>query len=157
MSNEENKAIVRRFYKEILEEGNLDLANQLFAPGWVLHDDREVGFWTLDEESSSGPGAVKEGPAAVKELVGRIRNFLSNLRVLVEDQMAAESDRVVTRFAVSGTAQSATAQSTQVDVKGISISQFSGGKIAGSWLNWESGLMYEQLGHLPQEKRPLWW
>jgi hypothetical protein len=136
--SEDNKEIVRCFYKEILEG-----VDDLFAPGWVLHDDREVGFWTLEESKSSGP-------AAVKELVWRIRNFVSNLQVS-EDQIAAEADRVVTRFAVSGTAEG-----TQVDVKGISISQFSGGKIVGSWLNWESGLMYERLGYIIVDKRPLW-
>jgi hypothetical protein len=142
--SEDNKEIVRRFYKEILEEGCLDVADDLFDPNWILHEDNEVGFWTLEESKSSGP-------AAVKELVRRIRDFVSNLQVS-EDQIAAEGDRVVTRFAVSGTAED-----TQVDVKGISISQLSGGKIVGSWLNWESEFMFRQLGFIGgPRRRPLW-
>jgi predicted ester cyclase len=142
MAAEDNKAVVRRFYKEILEGGNLDLVDQLFAPEWVLYDDQELGFSQRPE---------LRGPAAVRELVRRIRIYFSDLQVS-EDQITAEADQVVTRFAVSGTHQN-----IPVSVKGISISQFSGGKIAGSWLNWESGLMYEQLGYLGGEdwKRPI--
>jgi hypothetical protein len=58
--SEDNKEIVRRFYKEILEEGCLDVADDLFDPNWILHEDNEVGFWTLEESKSSGPAAVKE-------------------------------------------------------------------------------------------------
>jgi ketosteroid isomerase-like protein len=127
---EQNKAVVKRFWEEVFNQGNLDVADELFAPEWVLYDGREADF--NDE---------LRGPEAVRDLVERIRAEFSDLRVLVEDQMAAEADHVVTRFAVS-----ATREGNPVEVKGISFSQVSDGKITGSRVNWESGHMYEQLG-----------
>src|SRR3712207_4823803 len=129
MQAQDNKAVVRRFWKEVFEQGNLNVVDELFAPEWVLHDDHEVGF---NEEL--------RGPEAVRNLVEGIRTFFSDLhlQILAEDQMAAEPDRVVTRFAVSGTAGG-----TRVDWKGISISEVSDGKITGSWVNWESAHLYE--------------
>ncbi len=143
MSAEENKVVVQRFWNEVFNRGSLDKADELFAPEWVLLDDREAGFFELKESS---------GPAAVKVLVERVRRYFSNPEVKVEDQLAAEENQVVTRFAIS-----ATHEDRSVDVRGISISQFSAdGKIARSRLNWESGRMYEQLGWFPETewKRP---
>jgi hypothetical protein len=37
-SAQENKAVSRRVAEEIFNEGNLDLADELYAPDYVLHD-----------------------------------------------------------------------------------------------------------------------
>jgi hypothetical protein len=144
MAAEDNKAVVRRFYKEVLEGGNLDLVDQLFAPEWVLYEDKELGFCEMPDP---------RGPAAVRAVVQRIRRYYSDLQVSIKDQIAAEGAHVVTRFAFSGTRLD-----RSVNVKGISISQFSaGGQIAGTWMNVESGLLYFQLGYLvegPDWRRP---
>jgi ketosteroid isomerase-like protein len=150
MAAENSKLIVRRFWDEVLGRGNLDVADELFAPEWVLHGDRELIRMIL----------LPEGPAAVIGLARRLRDYFPDLQVTVEDQVAAEADQVVTRFAISGT----NAESESVDVKGMSISQVSGGKIVRTWLYWESALVYEQLGYLPAPelddvgawKRPPW-
>ena len=38
MSAQENKAVSRRVAQEIFNGGNLDLADELYAPDYVLHD-----------------------------------------------------------------------------------------------------------------------
>jgi hypothetical protein len=88
------KSVVQRFWDEIVSRGNPNVADGLSAPKGAFHDDRDGGFCDLKEPS---------GPAAVRELIEIIRNCFSDLTVAVEDQMDAEADRVVTRFAVSGT------------------------------------------------------
>ena len=35
---EENEAVVRRYFQEILDGGNLDLVERIFEPQYVLHD-----------------------------------------------------------------------------------------------------------------------
>jgi hypothetical protein len=40
MSAEENKALVRRFYVEVWDRGNTDLALDVFAEDYVRHDFR---------------------------------------------------------------------------------------------------------------------
>ncbi len=95
MSTEDNtKIVVQHFWDEVVTRGSLNVVDGLFVPEWPLHDDHESGFCDLKEPS---------GPAAVRELIEIIRNRFSDFKVAVEDQMDAEADRVVTRFAVSGT------------------------------------------------------
>ena len=38
MSKEENKATSRRFYEELFNRGNLDAAEEIVTPDFVLHD-----------------------------------------------------------------------------------------------------------------------
>ena len=38
MSVQENKAIARRLYEDVWNQGNLDVANELLAPTYVAHD-----------------------------------------------------------------------------------------------------------------------
>jgi hypothetical protein len=40
MGIEENKALVRRFYEEVWDRGNLDVADVVFAADYVRHDPR---------------------------------------------------------------------------------------------------------------------
>jgi hypothetical protein len=37
-STEENKALVRRWIEELFNEGDFEVANEIIAPGSVLHD-----------------------------------------------------------------------------------------------------------------------
>ena len=38
MSEEANKALMRRMVEEILNRGNLEAADEIFVPDYVLHD-----------------------------------------------------------------------------------------------------------------------
>ena len=38
MSTEENKAIVRRYVEEAVNQGRLGLIEEIFAPNYVCHD-----------------------------------------------------------------------------------------------------------------------
>ena len=38
MSEEANKALMRRMVEEILNRGNLEAADEIFAPDYVLYD-----------------------------------------------------------------------------------------------------------------------
>jgi ketosteroid isomerase-like protein len=158
MQAQDNKAVVRRFWEEVLNSGNLDVVDELFAPEWVLCDTTRGTFHDLGFKEGEN-----RGPEAVRDLVEIIRSTFSDLRVSVEDQMAAEADRVVTRFTVIGTPVSGTREANPVDVKGISVSEVSDGKITRSWVQWESARLYEQLGwsisppiEPARVKRPIW-
>lgn len=59
MSAEANKAIVRRFYEEVWNRGNLDVADDIFAADYVRHDLR--------------PGTAPPGPAGQKAVAGMFR------------------------------------------------------------------------------------
>ena len=88
MSAVENKALARRVIEEMFNKGNLDVADELFAPDYVDHD-------------PAMPEDVR-GPEGFKEYVCAYRSAFSDLHIQIEDQIA-EGDKVVTRWTGTGT------------------------------------------------------
>jgi predicted SnoaL-like aldol condensation-catalyzing enzyme len=82
MSTEENKALARRVLEEMFNKGNLDLADEVFAPDYVDHD-------------PAMPEDIR-GPEGFKEYVSMFRTAFPDLHLEIEDQVA-EGDKVVTR------------------------------------------------------------
>jgi predicted SnoaL-like aldol condensation-catalyzing enzyme len=82
MSTEENKALARRVLEEMFNKGNLDLADEVFAPDYVDHD-------------PAMPEDIR-GPEGFKEYVSIFRTAFPDLHLEIEDQVA-EGDKVVTR------------------------------------------------------------
>jgi hypothetical protein len=141
-AEEKNKKTVRRFYEEVFGQGsNLDAVEEIFASNYVLHDRDQDPAQVVHPPAGVDP---VHGPAGIKDWVESFQDSFSDLQVsIIEDPMAVEGDRVVTRFAVSGSFEG-----TRADWEGMSLSQFSEeGKITESWSYWESGRMYEQLGY----------
>jgi serine phosphatase RsbU (regulator of sigma subunit) len=84
---EDNKALVRRFTEEFINQGNLEVADELLAPDFVDHD--------------VIPGKVG-GIEDVKRWIAERRASFSDLHFSIEEQIA-EGDKVVTRIISSGT------------------------------------------------------
>jgi serine phosphatase RsbU (regulator of sigma subunit) len=84
---EDNKALVRRFTEEFINQGNLDVADELLAPEFVDHD--------------VIPGKVG-GIEDVKRWIAERRASFSDLHFSIEEQIA-EGDKVVSRIISSGT------------------------------------------------------
>ncbi len=84
---ENNKALVRRFFEEVYNRGNLDKAYDLLSPDYVDHG------------VPPGKYAGREG---LKRSVAKQRAASSDLHFHIEEQIA-EGDKVVTRLIGSGT------------------------------------------------------
>jgi predicted SnoaL-like aldol condensation-catalyzing enzyme len=76
---EENKATSRRFYEELFTQGNLDAAEEIVTPDFVIHD----------------PNIPQEprGPESLKQFVTRYRNVFPDLNFTIEEQIA-EGEKV---------------------------------------------------------------
>ena len=85
--SEANKAIIMRIFEEDLNQGNLDVIDELIAPDMV-------------NDSASIPGDA--GLEAAKQEIIDLRAAFPDLRYHVHDQIA-EGDKVVNRFTVTGT------------------------------------------------------
>ena len=135
MSAEENKALVRRVFEQMFNEGNLDVADELLAPGYVDHD-------------PSLPQDV-HGPGGFKEYVGMYRAAFPDLHVQIQDQLA-EGDRVATRWTGTGTHNGELAGITptgkQVTLPGMEIVRIANGKLVEGWEGYDSGTLMRQLG-----------
>lgn len=88
MSTELNKAIVRRFNKEIIEQGTMDSFKELVADNVINH---------------SAPAGLPNGPESMIFFISNVlRNGLSDIQVDILDQVS-EGDKVTTRKIISGT------------------------------------------------------
>ena len=120
MSGEANSAVVRRFFEEVVNAGQLGVVDEIFAPRFVLHD-------PLFE----GPG--EGNPDDVRDIVEKLRTAFSDVHVDIDYQIAAENDAVVTRWTANGThngrIESFEPSYVRVELHGMSIFRLSAGKI----------------------------
>src|SRR4028119_403429 len=137
--SEENKAIARRALEEVFSgQGDLDVADELFAPNYVGHD-------------PASPEDIR-GPEGVKEFASMYRNAFPDVLMSVEDQVA-EGDKVVTRWIASGTHQGdmmgIAPTGNRVTVAGTSVERIVDGKIEETWDNYDALGMMQQIGAIP--------
>lgn len=136
-STEENKAIVRRFEEETRNHGNLDVIDELIAPGYVDHG---------NSQELASLEALKQGRA-------RTREQMPDLRLDVDD-LIAEGDRVAMRWTLRGTAKGDldtpvgrfSAAGKQLKVTGMTIFRLANGKIVEIWTSADDFALYQQLG-----------
>ena len=137
--SEEIKALVRRQEEELFSGGNLELADEIYAPDYVGHD-------------PSNPEEVW-GLQAAKQAAADYRRAFPDLRVTVED-LIAEGDKVAARLRVRGThlgdLNGIAPTGRRVDFTGIVISRVEGGRIAEDWANFDDLGMMQQLGLIPE-------
>ena len=138
-TQEENKAVFRRYVEEVGNEGNLELAEEIF--------DRY--------QAHQADGSVLErGPEDVKRFMGEFREGFPDFHSTIED-MVAEGDKVATRWTMRGTHRGEfrgiAPTGKQIAVTGIGIFRFSPeGKVVESWDNFDQLGMMRQLGALPE-------
>ena len=141
MSIEQNKATARRWFADIITQGKLDVADEIFAANHVAHDPH------------GPPGGWPNGPESLKTLAGPFRAAFPDLRVTIEDQIA-EGDKVVTRWTARGThsgpLKGMPATGNTVAVTGANVARLSDGKIVESWFNFDMLTLLQQLGAIPK-------
>ena len=122
MSVETNKALLRRYYQEVINQGNLSTIDQLFAPDLV---------------------------ESFKQAVTMSRTAFPDLHVTIEDQIA-EGDRVVTRWTAKGTHKGlflgVPPTDKLVTVTAIHIHQVTNGRIVKLWEEINLLGVMQQLG-----------
>src|SRR3712207_178151 len=121
---EENKAIVRRF-EEALTKGDPDAIRELLAPDFVDHRPLQ--------------GDEDPGPEGYIRFVANAHAALTDLRYVIEEQMAAEGDRVISRLKIRGTHDRGdivgfAPTGKEYEVTAIIIHRIEGGKIVEEWM-----------------------
>ena len=143
MSAEQNKAIARRYYDEIMNGGNLATIDELMAPDFVF---------TL----ATHPEPY-HGPQGFKELVTMLRSAFPDLHLTVE-HLIAEGDHVVGHWTGAGTHTGAPLVTVMGDIPpsgrafridGMSWLKIVDGRIKESLANEDTVGLLTQLGVLP--------
>jgi predicted ester cyclase len=139
MTAEENKALVRRLLEEGFSKGNTDVVDEVLDPNFVCYD------------PNSEAGEVR-GAQTIKAEIEWFRNALPDLTYTVEDQIT-EGDKVATRYKVSGTHQGeffgVPPTGERVQMTGIMIDCFEGGKMVEEWPEYDLLGVMRQLGAVP--------
>ncbi|MEJ2706235.1 MAG: ester cyclase [Anaerolineales bacterium] len=135
MSTETNKAIVRRYFDQVLNEQQHDLAEEFLAETIELHGtDLAPGLEVVKHWLTMFAAAFPDGHYTVEDVV-------------------AEGDRVVARTTFNGThkaeMQGIPATGKAVSVPSITIFRLDNGKIAEGWLINDNLGMMQQLGVIP--------
>jgi steroid delta-isomerase-like uncharacterized protein len=136
MSVEENKALVRHFMEEAFGQGKPELVDDLLDPDFVRYDPYIEA------------GEVR-GVETVKENIVWFRNVFPDLTCTIEDQVA-EGYKVVSRWTLRGTHQGeffgVPATGERVEMGGIQIDRFEGGKIVEERAEFDLLGAMQQLG-----------
>jgi steroid delta-isomerase-like uncharacterized protein len=132
---EENTALIRRFYEEVWGKGNLDVADEIFAPDYVRHDPRATD--------------PVPGPEGQKRVAGDFRRAFPDLRFDVE-LILAEGDLVAARWTASGThtGRWAAVEPTgrAISYSGANFFRISDGRVVEIWNHRDDLGLMEQIG-----------
>jgi steroid delta-isomerase-like uncharacterized protein len=135
MSIEANKALVRRFFEDVINKGDMRLAEEILAADYVEHP------------GLPGGGSGLEG---FRQFVAMVATAFPDIHVAVED-LIAEGDKVAARVTVSGTHSGVFLGSIQptdrhVVWTGIDLFRVSGGKVVERWNQRDLLGLMQQLG-----------
>jgi steroid delta-isomerase-like uncharacterized protein len=137
MSAEENKAVVRRLFEDVISKGDFALADDLVAADFVSHNLRP------------GQGQGREG---FKQGLATIRAAFPDWQSTVEE-MIAEGDKIAARWTVRGTHQGSfagiPATGKRITMTEIGILRVGVGKVVEFWGVADELGMMQQLGIIP--------
>ena len=136
---EQNKAIAKRAFEEILSQGRFELATELYAKDFINHGLHSNA--SLEEDQA----ALRGWHAAFPDVV------------VVAEKLIAEGDLVtiywVARGTNTGTGNGLPATGKKAELAGITIWRIADGKIKEEWSAFDQLSMMKQLGLLPDDKQ----
>lgn len=135
MSVEANKELIRRFYDEVWNKGNVDFAYEVFADNYVRHDLR--------------PGNPTGGPAGQAEVARDFRTAFPDVS-MQPDLIFGEGDMVVARWTTRGTNTgqwgSVPPTGKTAQFSGVNIFRFANGKVVEIWNHRDDLGLMQQMG-----------
>jgi steroid delta-isomerase-like uncharacterized protein len=132
---ERNEETVRRFVREIVNEGNYDVADELFADGYVRHDP------TIPED--------KRGPEGFVETVEAYRSAFPDVEMTLHETIC-DGEYVAFRATETATHEGEfmgiEPTGRKVEMEGNVIHRLEDGKVAETWAQFDMLGLLGQLG-----------
>ena|SRR5581483_350489 len=136
---EQNKALARRYFSELMNQGRLELIPELMAPDFAFR------IPTLPEPV--------HGHEGMKQFVTGLRNAFPDLQFAIDREMA-DGDKVAIRWIITGTHKGpflgAPPSGNHIKDQGIDIFRFRDGQIAEIWVNENDLGLLQQLNVIPK-------
>jgi steroid delta-isomerase-like uncharacterized protein len=147
--SEANKALLQRHFNEVLNEGKLDVIDEIYSDNYVL----DAPVQTEGSAQAHGQTLGREG---LKKRVTLFREAFPDIYFSV-DTILAEDAQVAVQYTFSGTHagqfRELAPTGAHIAVTGILIAQVSAGKIDSAVSVFDTGEMMHQL--MPQPKTSL--
>ena len=140
MSEAENRKLFQRYFDVVANEGNLDLADEIFASDYQHHD-----------PANPDPRPVV-GPQGVRDHLTSLRGAFPDLIFDIDD-MVAEGDQIIVRWTARGTntgdyfGMPATGKS--IEITGMNTWRTRDGQAIEGWVNRDDMGLLQQLGVVP--------
>lgn len=136
--SEQNKNLLRRYFDEAWNQGQVELLDELVAPHFVNHNPIFPN--------------LPPGPDSLKPNFATLRSTFPDIHFTIED-MVSEGDKVVTRFTCQGTHQGdwrgIAPTGRPVKIAGIQTNRLNNGQIIEQWLVVDQLGMLQQMGAIP--------
>ncbi|MBI4876920.1 MAG: ester cyclase [Acidobacteria bacterium] len=131
-------ALIRRWIEDVLNKGNLDVVDEIFA------EDAVFGATLIPE---------MRGPAAIKGLATAVRTAFPDIRYSLVGEPVVHGDRCAYRWTAGGTHKAdflgIAPTGRYVTHIGTATYRVRGGKIAELWGDWDALGVMQQLGAAP--------
>lgn len=142
--SEANKAIVRRWFEEVWNQGREETIDELFAIGGI-------GYGLGDTDVPT------RGPAEFKLFANNLRGAIPDIHMTIEDIMA-EGDRLTVRITVEGTHKGnqlgVAATGRRIRIAGVVIIRIEHAQIVEGWNSWDQLGLLRQIGAIPVAGNP---
>jgi len=136
MSEQENVALVKRWFQEVWNEGRTETVMELLTP-------KVMGIGQVED------GSTITTPEEFLVFMKRLRGAFPNIQFKLEDVFGS-GDKVAARWTMrgkhTGDHLGVAASGKVVEIRGISIITIRGGKLVEGWDNWDQLKMMQEIG-----------
>jgi predicted ester cyclase len=140
-----NKAVVRRHFEEVLNQGRLEVIDSIYTEDYVLDA-------PIQSDGRSAAQGRTRGRQGLKERVTLFRTAFPDIHFSLE-AVVAEDDRVAVQYRFHGTQQGQfvglAPTGNRIDIGGMLIARLVDSQIDSAWSVFDSGqLMRQARGEL---------
>lgn len=136
--SEENKTIVRHFYEEVMNKGNVDLLDEIMAADFKDHGETLFG-------SPQGRDTLKQGIIASRSVFADLTVELHE--IIADGEMVGV--RGTMRCTQQGTFLGVAPSGNELSWTGLAMFRITDGKLAERWFNSDSLSIVQQIGIVP--------
>jgi steroid delta-isomerase-like uncharacterized protein len=136
---DQNKALARRNFEEVWNQGKLAVIDELVARDATFHD-------------PNVPGGKFTGPEGLRQVVEIYKKAFPDVQFTINDQVA-EGDKVVSRWTATGTHKGELMgippTGKRATITGIEFDRYQDGKLVEEYSSYDMLGMLQQLGLAP--------
>jgi steroid delta-isomerase-like uncharacterized protein len=140
MTPQATEALAHRWHMDLVQAGNLAVADEILAPDFVAHvNDREI-----------------RGAAGAKQLATQLRTAFPDVQITHRESLVS-GDRVAILWTSDSTHRGdyfgVPPSGKRIHLQGIDLFHFQDGKITEVWVEYDNLSVLQQMGAAPAQRQ----